>query len=64
MEKILNDLIVQVESLKRQHNALIKAVLNIKGFYIETEDGSEQGLIKYGVPPTQVDPVPADGGVA
>ena len=35
-----------------------KALLNITGFYIDTADGSEQGLIKYGKAPTQVEPEP------
>lgn len=58
MEQQLNDLQIAHESLKRKCNAIEKALLNIKGFYVETADGSEQGLVKYGVPPTQVEPVP------
>lgn len=39
-----------------QVTALKTALLNLKGFYIDTEDGSQQGLIKYGTPVVQVEP--------
>lgn len=55
MEEQLNELLIRFESLRRENEAMKKALLNIKGFYIETEDGSEQGLLKFGTPPAPVD---------
>lgn len=56
MEEQINELAIQIESLKMQVTALKTALLNLKGFYIDTEDGSQQGLIKYGTPVVQVEP--------
>ena len=59
MEAQINELFIKLESLQRENNAMKKALLNIQGFYIETEDGGEQGLIKYGKQPKQVPAEPA-----
>lgn len=56
MEQMINEILVKQESLGRQIEAIKNVLLNFKNVYIETADGSQQGLIKYGVPP--VDPEP------
>jgi len=60
MEAQFAELLVRFESLQREHIAMKKALLNIQGFYIETADGSEQGLIKFGAQPVQVPPTPTE----
>lgn len=52
MEEQFNELLTKFESLSRRQAATEKALLNIKGFYIETADGSEQGLLKFGTQPS------------
>jgi len=56
MEEQINELLIKQSSLELQIEALKSAMLNLKGFYIETGDGSQQGLIKYGKPAAQVEP--------
>ncbi|ALY08438.1 hypothetical protein SEA_THUNDERCLAP_39 [Arthrobacter phage Thunderclap] len=57
MEDLINELLVKVSSLDRQIKAINAALLNVKGFYIEQADGSQQGLLKFGVPPVPPEPV-------
>lgn len=53
---MLNQLLIQQSSLERQINAIKSVLLNFKGVYIETQDGSKQGLLQFGSTP--VDPEP------
>jgi hypothetical protein len=59
VDQVTEDLIIQVQSLALKVAALEKSLINIKGFYIEVQDGSQQGQIKYSPVPTPSDPEPA-----
>lgn len=56
MEQMINEILIKQESLERQIAAIKAVLLNFKNVYIETADGSQQGLIKYGVPPAIPEP--------
>lgn len=57
MEEMLRQLLIQQSSIERQIAAIQAVLLNFKGVYIEKADGSQQGLIKYGVQPVDPEPV-------
>lgn len=64
MEEMLNQLLIQQSSIERQIVAIKAVLLNFKGVYIETADGPQQGLIKFGVQPVDPEPVvPVEEGV-
>lgn len=56
MEQQLNEILIRQESLGRQIEAIKNVLLNFKNVYIETADGSQQGLIMFGV--QKADPQP------
>jgi hypothetical protein len=49
-ERIIMDLITQVESLGLKVSALEDALINLAGFEKQTEDGSQEGLIRFQPP--------------
>lgn len=58
MELQLAELLTLLESVKLRVAAIESALTNIKGFYIETADGSEQGRIKYSLTPVPAEAMP------